>query len=368
MKVQHSLMMFQESLRSKESIKTYTWTVDQFIKYHNLKKKNYDSTVAMEKKELQSMVETYVIHLKRTIGPNSISTYANHLKTFLESNDIDLNWRKIKRLYPAMVKRSGHSAYTTEDVQKMLNATTPLKNRAVIHFLASTCVRIGAVPDLSFKHLRDMPLGCKMVTVYENSTEEYQTFLTPEATKALDDYLEERKKHNEILDDESPLFRERYLLGITKPKRVTKTSLQALLRRSIQKTIVRGQKKNGRYAEQLAHGFRKRFNTVLKLNKEVNDNVIEKMMGHKRGLDGTYLVITPEMAFNEFKNGIMDLTIDGTARKQAELDQANKDKSELQKKVDGIKDMKRQQEDENARRDQALEYLMKKEKEREKNE
>jgi len=58
MKVQHSLMMFQESLRSKESIKTYTWTIDQFIKYHNLKKKNYDSIVAIEKKELQSMVET----------------------------------------------------------------------------------------------------------------------------------------------------------------------------------------------------------------------------------------------------------------------------------------------------------------------
>ena len=186
-------MMFQESLRSKESVKIYTWTIDQFIKYHNLKKKNYDSIIAIEKKELQYMVETYVIHLKRTIGPNLISTYANHLKTFLESNDIDLNWRKIKRLYPAMVKRSGRSAYTAEDIQKMLNTTTQLKNRAVIHFLASTGVRIEAVPDLSLKHLRDMPLGCKMVTVYEDSTEEYQTFLIPGAAKSPYDYLEERK-------------------------------------------------------------------------------------------------------------------------------------------------------------------------------
>jgi len=204
--------------------------VDQFIKYHNLKKKNYDGTVAIDEKELQSMVETYVIHLKRTIGPNSISTYANHLKTFLESNDIDLNWRKIKRLYPAMVKRSGHSAYTTEDVQKMLNATTQLKNRAVIHFLAFTGVRIGAVPDLSLKHIGDMPLGCKMVTVYEDSTEEYQTFLTPEAAKALEGYLEERKKHSEILDDESPLFRERYLLGITKPATGTSQEIPAWIK------------------------------------------------------------------------------------------------------------------------------------------
>ena len=42
-----------------------------------------------------------------------------------------------------------------------------------------------------------------------------------------------------------------------------------------------------------------------------------------------------------------------------------KDKSELQKKVDEIAEMKRQQDDENARRDQALEYLLKKERERE---
>ena len=39
--------------------------------------------------------------------------------------------------------------------------------------------------------------------------------------------------------------------------------------------------------------------------------------------------------------------------------------TELQNKIDEIDEMKRQQEDENARRDQALEYLMVKEKERE---
>ena len=41
-------MMFQESLRSKESVKLYTWTIDQFIKYHNLQKKNYDGIVGMD--------------------------------------------------------------------------------------------------------------------------------------------------------------------------------------------------------------------------------------------------------------------------------------------------------------------------------
>ncbi|MDH3764434.1 MAG: hypothetical protein OER82_01310 [Nitrosopumilus sp.] len=59
-------MMFQESLRSKESIKTYTWTVDQFIKYHNLKKKNYDGAVAIDEKEFRVIN----LRLKRLIIRN----------------------------------------------------------------------------------------------------------------------------------------------------------------------------------------------------------------------------------------------------------------------------------------------------------
>lgn len=320
--------MFQEFLKSKESVKTYTWTVRQFIKYHNLK--DFDSIVKIEKKELQKITETLVIHLKKTIGANSISTYSNHIKTFLEANDIDLNWRRIKRLYSAKIKRSGFSSYSTEDVKKMLDVSTSLRNIAIIHFFASTGVRVGAVPELRLKHLRDMPLNCKMVTVYEDSTEEYQTVLTPESSTALDEFFEQRRKNGKILNDDSPLFRGRYLLRSEKPKSMSKESIQAILRRTLSKTNVRGQKKNGRYAEQLAHGFRKRFNTILKLNKNVNDNVIEKMMGHKRGLDGTYLALSPEQMFDEFKHGITDLAISDEARDKITIQSLQEKKSELE--------------------------------------
>lgn len=211
--------MFQESLRSEESVKVYTYLIMKFMKFHNLK--DFDSIVKIENKELQKLVETYVIYLKKQVSPNTLPSQINAIKTFLEANDIDLNWRKIKRLYPAPVKRSGSSAYSTEDVKKMLNVTSQLRNKAIIHFLASSGVRIGSLPALKLKHVRDMPLGCKMITVYEDSIEEYHTFLTPEASKSLDDYLEQRKRHNEILNDESPLFRERYRLGTGKSRAIT---------------------------------------------------------------------------------------------------------------------------------------------------
>ena len=77
-------------------------------------------------------------------------------------------------------------------------------------------------------------------------------------------------------------------------------------------------------------------------NKEVNDNVIEKMMGHKRGLDGTYLVVTPEMAFNEFKNGILSLTIDQTEKQKVTIESLQEEKSELEFTRGEWEDMKKE--------------------------
>ncbi|MCH7967093.1 MAG: tyrosine-type recombinase/integrase [Thaumarchaeota archaeon] len=327
MAIQHSLVIFQESLQSEKSRKKYTYLVGLFKNYYKIK--DFDRIIEIEKSDIQKMVETYVIHIKKTVNPNTVPTYINPIKTFLETNDIDLNWRKIKRLYPHKIKRSGNSAYQTEDVFLMLDATNQPRNKALIHFFASSGCRVGAVEDLKIKHLRDMPHGCKMVMIYEDSTEEYYTFLTPEASDSLDKYLNERKTNGEYLTDDSPLFRERYQLAETKPRALSTEAIQGVIKRSATNASIRGQKKNGRYAEQLVHGFRKRFNTILKMNNEVNDNAIEKMMGHTNGLDGVYLQITPEQLFEEFKKGIVDLTIASGERDKIKIRALEKEKTEI---------------------------------------
>lgn len=331
--------MFQESLHSEYTRKKYTQLVGMFKDYHKIQ--DFDGILKFEQSELQKMVETYVIHIKKIINPNTIPTYVNPIRTFLETNDIDLNWRKIKRLFPAKIKRSGSSAYQTKDIELMLKVTPQIRNKAVIHFLASTGCRIGALIDLKIKHLRDMPLGCKMVTIYEGSTEEYFTFLTPEASKALELYFIERKKNGEVFTDDTPLFRVRYQLASLKAKHLSTESTQQILHRAVSNASLRGQKKNGRYAEQLAHAFRKRFNTILKLNNQVNDNAIEKMMGHKKGLDGAYLQITSEQLFEEFKKGITDLTIEQSEIQKVKIEKLESEKSELEKANEKLQDSMR---------------------------
>ena len=329
MKQQHSLILFHESLQSEHSRSTYTYLVKLFREYHDIK--SFDAILEIDHKEIQKLVETYVIHIKKSINPNTVPTYINPIKTFLEINDIDLNWRKIKRLYPNKIKRSGASAYQTTDVQKMLDVTPQIRSKAIIHFLASTGVRVGAIPELKIKHLRDMPNDCKMILIYENSTDEYNTFLTPEASLALELYMNERKSHGETINEDSPLFRQRYLLGELTAIPISKKAIQSIIKRSGHNASIRGQKTNGRYSEQLVHGFRKRFNTILKLNNEVNDNAIEKMMGHTNGLDGVYLQITTERLFDEFSKGVADLTISNEARNNVKIQKLESEKSEIEK-------------------------------------
>lgn len=60
---------------------------------------------------------------------------------------------------------------------------------------------------------------------------------------------------------------------------------------------------------QADHGFRKRFNTILKLENGVNYNVAEKLMGHRNGLDRVYLTPTLEELFSEFVKAIHKIEI-----------------------------------------------------------
>ena len=88
-----------------------------------------------------------------------------------------------------------------------------------------------------------------------------------------------------------------------------------------------------RYNKQADHGFRKRFNTILKTTNTMNISLAEKMMGHSVTvqLDNVYLDPTMEQLFEEYKKAIPELTIDDSARKQFQLDKVQKEKNDLEK-------------------------------------
>jgi len=108
-------------------------------------------------------------------------------------------------------------------------------------------------------------------------------------------------------------------------------------------------KSGNRYDKAVVYGFRKRFNGILKMNNSVNSNIAEKLMAHKKGLDGVYLKPTREQCFMEFKKAIPELTLDPNERDKIKLELQEKKINELESKDHEIENLKKAQE-ENTRR------------------
>jgi len=139
----------------------------------------------MGSKQLLILIEDYIMDLKKRVNPNSVPNYINPIQLFLDVNEFDLNWKKIRRLFPQKIKNAGRKPYMNQDIKKMLNYARSKRTTALIHFLASTGCRVGSIPELQIKHLKKIDDDCYSILFYEETTEEYVSFLTHESSKYL---------------------------------------------------------------------------------------------------------------------------------------------------------------------------------------
>lgn len=321
-----ALTNYEESIKSPETRRTYDKFLKHFLAYSQV---TPDQLVKMKTSQLEELVISYIVKLKKRVeakdlSPNSFNVAIAPIQLILEQNDVILNWKKIKRMFPRRVKPQGELPYTTKDIQDMLKSNSSPRSRAFIHVLASTGCRIGAIKELRVEHLQEIE-DCCAITFQENDLEEYIGFLTPEAYQSLKEYFDHRREHGEVIRPESPLFSG---TGHHAGKVISPKALEQITHSVLKKSRIRpNNTQKNRYAKAQNHGFRKRFNTILKMNNTINSNIVEKLMGHKNGLDGVYLKPTLEECFNEFKKAIPELTVSNEHRERAQkvkLEEMNK--------------------------------------------
>jgi len=342
MQDQRSMLLFEQTIKSKYTLRNYREHLKRFLEFTKLK--DYDSLLKLSKDDIQILIEDYVMYLKKTVNPNSVDTMMRGVKHFFVINKVGLYWELVHKLYPEKIKASGFMPFTTKDVQSMLTATTSKRNKAIIHFLASTGSRIGVFDyGLSMKHLKNMGNSCMAVLIYADEKDEYWSFLTPEATDSLNDYFQQRQDDGEKFTDDSPIFRSKYSLGIEKAKPLRLKSVQSLIFRILENSDVKRVRINKNYNIQMAHGFRKRFNTIMKLDSEINSNIAEKILGHSvtHKLDNTYFVPSIDELFNEFKKAIPELIIGEEFRLKLENELKDKKIQELESDKKRIAELER---------------------------
>jgi len=330
---QRSLLLFHSSIKSESTRFNYMQFLDEFKDFFIIK--SYDKLVQIEPKKIQEMLETYLMYQnEQKYSLSYLNSKLSALKLFFAMNDIvALNWLKLRKMLPEKKKLTGEKPYQTKDIQIILKSIPTLKFRCIVHFLAASGVRIGALEELKLKHIQDMPNGCKSVLVYDDDKSEYHTFIHHEAVGVLDEYLAYRAKSGENITPESWL--------IPSKSDSNKPALTVSLRTQMSRYAhqYRDQdKKRGRYETMACHGFRKRFDTILKSNYNVNINLAEKMMGHSTTipLDNVYFKPAIEQLFDEYQKAIPELIIDDKYRLQEQLKKKDEKINELNKKDNEI--------------------------------
>ncbi len=336
--LQRSLQLFEESIKSEVTKKGYKKRLENFLRFTKIK--DYDSMAKTDPKILQQLVENYVIQLKQkhrlgALRASSFNMYLAPLELFCSQNDIVLNFKKVKKMFPPRQKLTGEEPFTTQDVSRMLKNCNA-RWRAIVHFLASTGVRPGAIFDLRLGDTKEIGDCSMAATIYAGDPQEYWVFLTPEATKALKEYLDKRQFDGEKLGPDSPVFRNHYREAMAwhNVAKISPSTFYTTLAKIQEKAGIRKRMTltKARHDKRIVYGFRKRYNTILKLNKEVNSNIAEKLMGHKNGLDGVYLTPTREECFAEFQRAMTGLTIDDSERLRARNEKLEDEKKSLEDK------------------------------------
>lgn len=336
-----SFDLFMNSVKSPTSRKVYTYSLNEFMKFHNIK--NYDDILKFGTKKIQKLLMDWVISLsKKHLTSQTILSKLHAIEGFLEMNQINYYKKILHKLIPSSdYIPGGEIPFTDDEIQTMLNYTSKPRSKALIHFFASTGIRSSGIDDpiLCLKHLEDMPNDCIAVKIYDGSRENYWVFLTPEASKSLKHYFSSRKLNGEELGDDSPVFANTSKSNIKSQDHLSSKSARQIIFNILQNSGINRIKKGNRYDKATLYGFRKRFNTILKINNDVNSNIAEKLMAHKNSLDGNYLKPTRKQCFTEFLKVVETLTISDKYRDQIKIAKLQGEKTDVEKLQSQMHDM-----------------------------
>lgn len=256
--------------------------------------------------------------------------FAN-LKLFYTQNDVNINWSKLsKRIGPR--EKSQNRAYNADEINQMLEHTDH-RGRVLVLLLASTGMRVGAIPALDIGDLKAVESGTQKfyaITVYRGEPEEYLTFCTPECAKAIDKYVDFRRRIKEPVKQSSPLIRNAVDIVTAEnnpdfriPKRIGLGGLRGMMEKIIEGSGVKAKLKTQTFANMTRHdahlsrGFRKfYFRQMTKAKIEPIHK--EALVGHKEGtsnIEASHLAMIYEAPqetelFASYVKAIEFLTID----------------------------------------------------------
>lgn len=348
-----SCQIWLERFKSHATKRGYVLNVQLFCRYYRT---NPDELLLRTDAELEDMITRYVIYLKKTatgmpskpkVGQhcsNSIPNYIFGIRHFLKAHKRhkQIDWESIYELYPEKI-RAKWRAYRTEEIASLLDIAD-VRMRVIILLMSSGGMRVGALPELRFSHIRKVePYGIGLVSIYPDSEKDhYYTLLSLECMDAIEKYKQHRIRLGERIDENSYVIRDHYAhysKRANKPEPLKTSTIIRQVRRLVLKVLPNTDNL------QTDHGLRKFFDTALK-NSDVNRDFKELLMGHDTNLDEYYYDEEDEKSrakvIEEYLKAADALTINSEYRLKRQvltLEQTIKEKEGLKQEIERMKSM-----------------------------
>ena len=267
------------------------------------------------------------------MSPGTIRAALNPIKKLMDMNDVALAWKMVYEMCPERSHNGPMPGWTDEAIRKMLEVTTSRLMRAAILILASSGMRRGGLElkwgDIDLVYLKDgKPVAgkdmpemsetgkpeCAMIRVYRGDPEEYITFMSQEAYKALMEYKDEWEEEvGRVPRPEDPVFKK----DGDEPILLKPNTIISRLHTIVKKSGVRkpSDKKGKSYEVPTSNGFRRRFNKVM--TDTPTDGSVgasrrkEYMLGHHGavGLDRVYYYAHPMELAADYLRAVQAMTL-----------------------------------------------------------
>lgn len=357
--------MFKYSIRNELTRKYYERRLKRFFDFINFDmkldiSKRCNNFVNKSRNEMGSswvlnqIIEFLQFQKNRVetgeITASTLRNFVKALKLFFEMSDIAIPWKMITRGLPRARMAANDRAPTLEEIQKICEYPDR-RIKAIIYLMASSGIRLGAWDYLRWKHIIPMnnekgDIIAAKIIVYGGDTEEYYAFITPEAYRALKEWMDFRESYGERLHSESWIMRDLWRTtninygarwGLAKyPKKLKSSGIKRIIERALweqglRKPLTKGEK---RHEWKAAHGFRKFYKTrTEQIMKPIN---VEITMGHNIGLSSCYYKPTEKEVVEDYVKAIDLLTISNTSNRfEKEITKLNERNNENQYIISG---------------------------------
>jgi flagellar capping protein FliD len=339
----------------------YKRHIKQFMRYADIDTGSLESDIntlyehiSQDKEWFRDTLMTYLAEQKGRVTRKEISTSTlrnlhKPIKLFCDMNDILLNWVLIAKGMPTGKRSSNDRAPRLDEIHVLLEYKD-MRMKPIVLVMVSSGIRLGAWEYLKWKHVKPIYEGDTVVaarlTVYADESDQYISFITPEAYKSLEAWMEFRSSYGEKITPESWLMRDMWRttsvpygtkFGLAKfPQKLSHKTIRVMINRALYKLNLRPPTlpKNVKTHEfKAVHGFRKYFKTVCEYSGMKPAN-IELLIGHDIGISSSYYKPTESQLLEDYLKAVNALTVEKSYVLQEQLISLQKQKDESERRLE----------------------------------